>query len=104
MPKGEVICEGCGQYESECKCELNDRYPLTKPDDRLLTDEEILLLINQTGWSIKRAKSLNLVSNYKTVAKAQDEKTASIFRDRLIRQEKHFRQILKKQEDKDGRS
>ena len=20
MPKGEVVCEGCGQYESECKC------------------------------------------------------------------------------------
>lgn len=37
----------------------------------LLSDEAIEQLINKTGWGLKRAKSLNLVSNYKTVAEAQ---------------------------------
>ena len=44
----------------------------------LLTDMEIKLLIKKTGWGIERAKSLNLVSNYKTVAETQDTKTREI--------------------------
>ncbi len=40
-------------------------------DKLLLKPEEIKQLIKETGWSIKRAESLNLPSNYRTVAKAQ---------------------------------
>ncbi len=25
MPKGEIVCEGCGQYESECFCDSIQR-------------------------------------------------------------------------------
>jgi len=37
-----------------------------------LSDEDIEKLIKRTGWGLKRAESLNLVSNYNSVAqKAQ---------------------------------
>jgi hypothetical protein len=26
MPKGELICESCGQYESECQCNKKGTY------------------------------------------------------------------------------
>jgi len=41
-----------------------------------LTDEEIRQLLKETGWGIKRAESLNLVSNYRAVAQALLNKLA----------------------------
>ena len=44
-----------------------------------LSDEGILSLIKETGWSLKRAESLNLISNYRTVArKAEKERTRQV--------------------------
>jgi len=30
MPRGEIICEGCGQYESECRCGMENEELLLK--------------------------------------------------------------------------
>ena len=58
--------------------------------DELLTPEEIAQLIKETGWSLKRVESLNLVSNYKTVAKAQLAKTKNKSRPELREQYQRF--------------
>ncbi len=44
---------------------------MSEQDGLLLTPEEIKELIKETGWGLKRAESLNLVSNYTAVAEAQ---------------------------------
>ncbi|KKN35023.1 hypothetical protein LCGC14_0787720 [marine sediment metagenome] len=42
---------------------------------RLSDDNEaIKKLIKQTGWGLKRAESLNLVSNYKSVAREAEDR------------------------------
>ena len=81
-PKRELVCEGCGQYESECKCELNDRYPLPKPDNsvpisesRLLEREIIMALIKDSFIDAVPYGVYDLVVG---VAKAQKAKTASL--------------------------
>jgi len=38
---------------------------------KLLSKEQIIQLIKKTGWGLERAHSVNLVSNYTTVAQAQ---------------------------------
>ena len=43
-------------------------------------------LIKKTGWALKRAESLNLVSNYKTVADVQRLKDYEAFKQRLDRE------------------
>ncbi len=59
----------------------------------LLTDEKLLSLINETGWSIKRAESLNLISNYRTVAKAQLAKADAECRATLARIKKEIEKL-----------
>ncbi len=45
MPKGEIICEGCGQYESECRCK-------PKP----MTEQELRIKLNAVVGQIKYAE------------------------------------------------
>ena len=62
-------------------------------DKRLLSPEKIKELIKETGWGIKRAESLNLLSNFKTVAEAQLEEVDKLKVNRPELREKIAKQL-----------
>jgi hypothetical protein len=54
MPKGEVICADCGQYESTCRCGLP---PSETPKELRLSDEQINK-IKESDFPVKGKNSL----------------------------------------------